>query len=153
MPDTLDPLDMRILKALQQDCTLSSAALAERCGTTESTAQRRRKRLSGTGAIERQVAILDPGLAGWPLRMVVNIRVERKAPNNTQQLIAEISRHETVAQFFHVTGATDYVAILRGRTMADFDHFLSNVLGADPRFATQSNVVIKTMTDRYDVPL
>ena len=149
----LDSLDRRLLRELQRDCTLGAAALAERCGTTESTALRRRKRLVETGAINRQVAILDSAQIGWPLRMVVNIRVERKAPNNTQQLIDQISRHQSVAHFFHVTGTTDYVAILRGRTMADFDHFLNDVLGADPRFATQSNVVLKTMTDRCDVPL
>ena len=149
----LDQLDRRILNALQEDCTLGAAALAERCGTTESTALRRRKRLAVEGTIARQVAILDPAGAGWPLRMIVNIRVERKAPNNTAHLIEQISRHRFVAQFFHVTGTTDYVAVLRGRTMADFDEFLGRVLGADPRFATQSNVVIRTMTDRCDVPL
>ena len=149
----LDQLDRRILNALQEDCTLGAAALADRCGTTESTALRRRKRLAEEGTIARQVAILDPAGAGWPLKMIVNIRVERKAPNNTAQLIEQISRHRYVAQFFHVTGTTDYVAVLRGRTMADFDEFLGKVLGADPRFATQSNVVIRTMTDRCDVPL
>jgi Lrp/AsnC family leucine-responsive transcriptional regulator len=149
----LDQLDRRILAELQNDCTLSAGRLADRCGTTESTLLRRRRRLVNSGAINRQVAILDPAKSGWPLRMIVNIRVERKAPNNTQQLIEEISRHQVVSQFFHVTGSTDYVAVLRGRTMADFDEFLGSVLGADPRFATQSNVVIGTMTDRCDVPL
>ena len=149
----LDGLDRRILSALQADCTLSAAALAERCGTTESTALRRRKRLAVDGTIARQVAILDPAASGWPLKMIVNIRVERKAPNNTAQLIDRISRHQVVASFFHVTGTTDYVAVLRGRTMADFDEFLGQVLGADPRFATSSNVVIRTMTDRCDIPL
>ena len=148
-----DPLDLRILKELQRDCTATAAALAERCGTTESTARRRRKLLIESGAITRQVAIVDPAKAGWPLAMIVNIRTERKGPNNTTQLIERISRHEAVAQFFHVTGATDYVALLRGRTMADFEDFLANVLGADARFATHSHVVIRTMTDRHEVPL
>jgi Lrp/AsnC family transcriptional regulator, leucine-responsive regulatory protein len=149
----IGPLDRRLLRELQKDCTLTAAVLANRCGTTESTALRRRRRLVDSGAIERQVAIVDPSCAGWPLRMIVNIRVERKAPNNTSRLVDEISRHEAVAQFFHVTGTTDYVAVLRGRTMADFEDFLGNVLGADPRFATRSNVVIRTMTDRVDLPL
>lgn len=149
----LDTLDRRILLELQRDCTLSAAALAHRCGTTESTVRRRRKRLVKNGAITRQVAVVDLARAGWPLRMIVNVRVERKGPNNTAQLIEEISRHEVVSQFFHVTGTTDYIAILRGRTMADFANFLGNILGADPRFATKSNVVIRTMTDRSDVPL
>ena len=149
----LDPLDRRILNELQRDCMQSAAALAERCGTTESTALRRRKRLVESGAISRQVAVLDSAVAGWPLKMIVNIRVERRAPNNTTLLIEKISKHPMVAQFFHVTGTTDYVAVLRGRTMSDFDDFLGNVLGADPRFATQSNVVIRTMTDRGELPI
>ena len=149
----LDRLDRAILDELQRDCMLGGSDLAERCGTTESTALRRRRRLLESGAIDRQVAILDPAAAGWPLRMIVNIRVERKPPNNTARLIEEFSDHQVVAQFFHVTGTTDYVAVLRGRTMADFEDFLANVLGADPRFATQSNVVIRTMTERRDMPL
>lgn len=153
MKQQLDALDMRILKELQKDCTLSARALAERCATTESTALRRRRKLVGNGAIERQVAIVDPARVGWPLTMLVNIRVGREGPNNTRELIASISRHEAVAQFFHVTGTTDYVAVLRGRTMEDFEDFLGRVLGADPRFATQSNVVIRTMTDRHEVPI
>jgi Lrp/AsnC family transcriptional regulator, leucine-responsive regulatory protein len=153
MSEQLDRLDLRILKALQKDCTLSAGVLAELCGTTESTALRRRKRLVRSGAIERQIAIVDPAKVGWPLTMIVNIRIERDGPNNTIALIRTISRHEAVAQFFHVTGSTDYVAILRGRSMADFEDFLGKVLGADPRFATQSNVVIRTMTERHEVPL
>jgi DNA-binding Lrp family transcriptional regulator len=153
MREQLDRLDLRILKELQKDCTLSASALAERCATTESTALRRRKRLVDSGAIERQVAIVDPAKVGWPLAMIVNIRVEREGPNNTAELIRGISRHEAVAQFYHVTGATDYVALLRARTMEEFEDFLAKVLGADPRFATQSNVVIRTMTGRHDVPL
>ena len=153
MSGNFDRLDLKILKELQADCTFSAAVLAERCATTESTALRRRKRLVATGAIERQVAIVDPAKVGWPLTMIVNIRIEREGPNNTMALIRGISRHEAVAQFFHVTGSTDYVAILRGRTMADFEDFLDKVLGADPRFATQSNVVIRTMTERSEVPL
>ena len=102
-----DALGLRILKALQKDCTLSAAALAERCGTTESTALRRRKALVRSGAIERQVAIVDPAKVGWPLSMIVNIRVERDGPNNTVALIRGISRHEAVALFYHVTGTTD----------------------------------------------
>lgn len=149
----LDSLDRRLLRELQLDCTLSAAALAERCGTTESTALRRRKRLVDCGAIDRQVAIVDPASAGWPLTMIVNIRIEREGPNNTMELIRGISRHEAVAQFYHVTGSTDYVAVLRGRTMTDFEDFLGKVLGADSRFATQSNVVIRTMTERHSVPI
>ena len=153
MKQQLDALDLRLLKELQQDCTLSAALLAERCGTTESTAQRRRRRLADNGAIERQVAIIDRAKAGWPLTMIVNIRIEREGPNNTIELMQKISQHSAVAQFYHVTGSTDYVAILRGRTMADFEDFLEKVLGADARFATQSNVVIRTMTERSEVPL
>lgn len=153
MTNRLDALDLRILKALQKDCTLSAAALAERCGTTESTALRRRKQLVRSGAIERQVAIVDPAKVGWPLTMIVNIRIEREGPNNTIELMRAISRHQAVALFYHVTGTTDYVAILRGRSMTDFEDFLGQVLGADARFATQSNVVIRTMTERHEVPL
>ena len=40
---TMDALDRRILREVQRDCSMSAAELAERCGTTESTALRRFK--------------------------------------------------------------------------------------------------------------
>lgn len=149
----IDDLDRRLIAELQRDCTLGAGELADRCGTTESTALRRRKRLVRSGAIERQVAIVDPAKVGWPLTMIVNIRVDREGPNNTIELIRGISKHEAVAQFYHVTGTTDYVAVLRARTMTDFEDFIAKVLGADPRFATQTNVVIRMIADRPEVPL
>ena len=53
----LDPIDLQLLDALQQDASLSNVALAERVHVSPPTCLRRIKRLVEGGWIERQVAI------------------------------------------------------------------------------------------------
>ena len=74
----MDGLDRRILREVQNDCSLSAAQLGERCGTTESTALRRFNRLRRSGVIRSEVAIVDGDKIGRGLLLFVNVRLERE---------------------------------------------------------------------------
>jgi Lrp/AsnC family leucine-responsive transcriptional regulator len=95
----LDALDRRILRVLQRDCSIGAAALAERCGTTESTALRRWKRLRRGGVIRREIAIVDGQKVGRGLLLFVSVRLEREDGNAVQAFIQRISAQPDVMQF------------------------------------------------------
>jgi DNA-binding Lrp family transcriptional regulator len=153
MTQEIDGLDRRILKQLQRDCTLSAKELADRCGTTESTAMRRWKRLAQGGVIKQQVAILDGPAVGVPLMMVVLIRMTREGSSNSVPLMRRIAEHPSVMQFFHVTGTIDFVAIIAVSTMADYEEFIAAVLDIDSHLATDTNVVIRPLKLSLALPL
>jgi DNA-binding Lrp family transcriptional regulator len=105
------------------------------------------------GIIQREVAIVDPAKAGRPIQMVMLIKIERDGPPNTLQLMDQISRHEAITQFYHVTGEPDYVAVLSVRSMEEYEDFVTRVLEADARFATRTMVVIRSMKADFAIPL
>jgi Lrp/AsnC family transcriptional regulator, leucine-responsive regulatory protein len=101
--------------------------------------------------IARQIAVVDPALAGRPLQMVLTIKVEREGPANIPGLVDQLSRHDAVTHFFHVTGEPDYVAILSVRSMAEYEDFVTGVLDAWPHFATRTLVVIKALKSGFEI--
>jgi len=153
MKARIDDLDRRILSQLQRDCSLSAAELSERCGTTESTALRRWKRLIRNGVIKQQVAILDGPAVGVPLMMVVLIRMTREGSSNSVPLMRRMAEHPSVMQFFHVTGTIDFVAIIAVSTMADYEAFIAEALEVDSHLATDTNVVIRPLKLSLAMPL
>jgi DNA-binding Lrp family transcriptional regulator len=70
--DSIDEVDQAILHALQEDArNLSSADIAERTGTSDSTVRKRIQRLEADGIIKGYSAKVDYQQSGYPLRMLL----------------------------------------------------------------------------------
>ncbi|HVL46275.1 MAG TPA: winged helix-turn-helix transcriptional regulator, partial [Acidovorax sp.] len=63
----LDATDLRILRELQQDASLSNVALARRVHLSPSPCLARVRALEAAGLIRRYVALLDPQQLGLHL--------------------------------------------------------------------------------------
>src|SRR3954464_15713664 len=60
----LDEIDLRILEELQRDSSRTNVVLARLVGLSPPACLRRVRRLRASGAIRREVAVLDPKIAG-----------------------------------------------------------------------------------------
>lgn len=139
----MDALDRRLLRQVQDDRSLSALELADRCGTTESTALRRLRRLKRDGIIKREVAVVDGEKIGRGLSLILSIRLEREKPSELEAFRRRIVEHPDVTSFYFVTGSWDYVIIVTVRTMADYDLFLREMIVGQPIVvATDTHVVI-----------
>ena len=68
----IDAVDQAILHALQEDArNRSSADIAERTGTSDSTVRKRIQRLEADGIIKGYSADVDYQQSGYPLRMLL----------------------------------------------------------------------------------
>lgn len=150
----MDALDRRLLREVQRDCSLSALELADRCGTTESTALRRLRRLRKDGIIKREVAIVDGDKVGRGLSMVLSIRLEREKTAELEAFRRRIAEHPDVTSFYFVTGSWDYVIIVTVRTMPDYDRFLREMIVGQPVVvATDTNVVISPIKVGAPLPM
>lgn len=142
----MDSLDCRILREVQKDCSRSAADLAELCGTTESTALRRLKRLQQDGVIRGRVALVDQARIGRSLLIFVQVRLERETGPGVAAFIDRVRKNPDVLQFHFVTGTPDYIILLNVRTMDDYDTFLQENLVPDPlTVMSETNVVVRTL--------
>jgi Lrp/AsnC family transcriptional regulator, leucine-responsive regulatory protein len=151
---SLDALDRRILRVVQQDATVSAEQLAELCATSPSTALRRLARLRKDKIILAEVALVDGPAVGCGLQMIVSIRMERESGADAEQLIKRIRDHPGVMQFYFVTGSADYVVIFSARTMADYDDFVQTLMVFSPLVVlTETQVVIRPIKMGLAIPI
>ena len=150
----MDALDRRILREVQRDCLAGAAMLAERCGTTESTALRRLGRLRQAGVIKREVAIVDPLKVGRGLIVILNVRLERETTSVLEAFRRRLLQHPDVGHCYFVTGTWDYVLILNLADMAAYNRFLSEMIVGQPAVvATDTHVVLSPLKTGGPLPI
>ena len=75
MPEPLDRYEKRILALLQEDASLSTAAIAEEVGLSSSPCWRRIDRLEREGFIKRKVALVDRKKIGLNAQIFAQIKL------------------------------------------------------------------------------
>jgi Lrp/AsnC family leucine-responsive transcriptional regulator len=131
---SLDELDKRILQQLQMDASLTNHALAARVHVSPPTCLRRVKRLTDSGIIARQVAILAPDKVGAGLSAIVEITLDHQADEKQREFEALVAAETAVQQCYRVSPGPDFVLVIQVADMAAY-HALAHRL-----FATQANV-------------
>jgi len=133
-PDAPDAVDRRLLNLLQDDCSLTNQALAERAHISPPTCLRRVKRLQDAGIIERQIAILAPEKLGARLSAIVEISLEHQGAEKQIEFEARVRDEMAVQQCYRVSPGPDFVLIVAVRDMPAY-HALVHRL-----FTAQANV-------------
>src|SRR5258706_11467833 len=88
---TLDPVDIRILDALQADSARTNHDLARQVHVSAATCLRRVKRLVDAGVIERQIAIVSPDLVARGLTAIVEVTLDRQSAEDLAAFAALIA--------------------------------------------------------------
>src|SRR5436305_12082655 len=86
MASELDEIDVRLLDELQRDADRSNVDLARAVGLSPTATLHRVRRLKSSGLIAAIAARLDPGTAGFPLRVYVQLTVARHTEATEQRL-------------------------------------------------------------------
>ena len=133
LPD-LDELDRRILDQLQADASLTNQELAEKVHASPPTCLRRVRRLTETGVIEKQVAILDPAKLGSTLTALVEVTLDVQAAERLDEFEARMRDEPAVLQCYRVSPGPDFLLIAQVKDMPAY-HAL-----AHRAFTAQANV-------------
>jgi len=137
IPDNLadlDELDRRILDQLQTDASLTNQELAERVHASPPTCLRRVRRLTETGVIQKQVAILDPARLGSTLTALVEVTLDVQAAERMDEFEARMRDEPAVLQCYRVSPGPDFLLIAQVKDMPAY-HAL-----AHRAFTAQANV-------------
>ena len=107
----LDDIDRRLLDLLQADATRTNQALAEAAGVSAATALRRVRRLTESGVIERQVALLAPRLSDEGLTAIAEVSLDRQGAELLQAFEARALAEAAVQQCYRVSPGPDFVLV------------------------------------------
>ncbi|MCR9086401.1 MAG: Lrp/AsnC family transcriptional regulator [Rhodobacteraceae bacterium] len=117
----LDDKDLSILRNLQIDCRIGLERLAEECGLSLPSVQRRLKRLRESNLIHSEVAILNPEHFDLKMTFVVLVELDRESLHQLDLFRKRAKAEPQVQQCYYVTGEADFILVCAAQDMADFE--------------------------------
>jgi len=130
--DTLDDHDLKILELIQDDATLTSAAIANAVALSPTACQRRIKRLRKEGVIEREAAILNPAAIGQRLSFVVQANLVRGQLNLVDGFKRQLRDTPQVQQCYYVTGEFSFVLVVVVRDVPEYEGLVRRLFLENP---------------------
>lgn len=124
----IDPIDRRILRALQEDGRMTIQALSDKVGLSPSPCLRRVRDLERAGVISGYNAIVEQKAAGLPVSVFISIKLERQRAANLDLFGEAISRWPEVMECYLMTGQFDFLLRVVCADLESYEHFLREKL-------------------------
>ncbi|PHM36829.1 Lrp/AsnC family transcriptional regulator [Xenorhabdus innexi] len=128
----LDKTDRKLLKLLQQDCSLSLNTLAEAVNLTSTPCWKRLKRLEDEGYIVGKVALLNGEMLGLGLTVIVMIKTQQHSSEWYEQFVAFVKEMPEVLTFYRMAGEYDYLMHVEVVDMKSYDRFYKRMVNGIP---------------------
>ncbi|MES0808243.1 Lrp/AsnC family transcriptional regulator [Roseibium sp. SCPC15] len=121
MAAQIDNADRLILDLVQDNSRIGLDILADKCGLSVPSVQRRLKRLRDTGVISKEIALVDPTSLGFGMTFIVMVELERETLHQLDAFRKRAQAELQVQQCYYVTGEADFTLICTARDMQDFE--------------------------------
>ena len=151
--NSLDRLDYAILGALQQDGTLSVAALAERVGLSSTPCWKRLKRLEDEGYLTGRVALVDRHKVGLPVTVFVSVRTQQHDESWLTRFAAAASSLPEVQELHRMSGDIDYLLKVVTTDIGGYDRFYKKLIQAVPLSGVSSAFSMEQIKSTSALPL
>jgi DNA-binding Lrp family transcriptional regulator len=140
----LDPIDIQILKSLNENARKSSREIAKELGVATGTVYSRIKKLTDEKVIKDYVPILDASKVGFELTALILLQVDGKFLIDVEKNLAAL---DDVYSVYDITGDYDVALIARFRDRASLNKFIKSVLTIPHIKRTVTNVVLNIVKE------
>ncbi|MDX2141716.1 MAG: Lrp/AsnC family transcriptional regulator [Rhodospirillaceae bacterium] len=150
----LDPIDVKLLRTVQENARLSNVDLAERIGLSPSPCLRRLKRLESDGVIKGYMTLIDQNAVGLPVSVFVSVTLKEQSEQALEKFEVRIRALPQVMECYLMTGTADYLLRVVTADLAAYERFLKEHLTRIPVIASiQSSFALKQVSFRTALPL
>ncbi|MGB7268498.1 MAG: Lrp/AsnC family transcriptional regulator [Albidovulum sp.] len=137
-------LEIKLLREIQADASLSLADLSSRIGMAQSTIWRKLQEFDAAGIVRARVALLDPARVGAKLCVIAQISLTDHSEASVAGFTALVRRLPEILECHSVSGQADYMLKLRIRDVEAYEAFMSQNLLRSPFVrAVVSSFVLK----------
>jgi Lrp/AsnC family transcriptional regulator, cysteine-sensing transcriptional activator len=124
-----DP-DRRILRAMQQNCTRTTAELADLVGLSQPACWRRLQRLRDEGYIVRETAVLDREKLGFGTQVYALVKLSNVGRANLSGFADAIRALPEVVECHVLMGAADFLLKIVTKDIHAYERFFFDSLSA-----------------------
>jgi DNA-binding Lrp family transcriptional regulator len=150
----LDAYDRKLLDLLQDNNKLSQRRLASLVNLSPSAVNRRIAALEANGVIRANVGLVDPSLAGRPITVMVEVKIENERLDLLDEVTQRFSKCPQVQQVYYVTGDFDFLLVMNVASMGEYERLTRDLFftaGNVKNFKTA--VAMKVAKSTLKVPL
>lgn len=148
---TLDSTDLELLRALQQDASVSMEHLAKTVGASKTAVWNRVKRMQKDGVIKRQVAILDPASVGLPETFFIAVKTNQHEDKWLERFDAVVHKHPEIVEVHRLAGDTDYLIKVQVPSTRDFDLLYKAIVAEIDLYSVTSSLSMEVL--KYETAL
>lgn len=145
-----DPIDLRILDALQHDGRMSWRDLGEEVGLSAPAARDRVRALEDRGIISGYRAIVDPEPLGLVIRAIIRVNQVSRRSSAGDEIDQIAQRRPEIIECHRVTGSEGYVMRAILRSTAHLEELLEEFWAHS---STVTNIVTSTPVPRRPAAL
>ena len=150
--DTLDTVDIQILRTLQENARLTTKELAARVHLSTTPVFERLKRLESNGYIKKYIAVLDAEKLNQGFVVFCNVKMHRMSHALAEQFSQMVKGIPEVTECYNVSGSFDYLLKVHAANMKYYREFVLNVLGSIEGLGSiESTFVMDTIKNDYGV--
>lgn len=136
---SLDELDLRIIRSLNQDARKAFKTIAEELDVSDTTIRKRVKRLQRDGVIKKFMVLIDYRLMGRVVKAFIGLKI---SPSKIQSVVEKLEGLADVHVLYRTTGISDLFLEVIFSDLDELNAFLASELNIDGIIETEVNVVI-----------
>ena len=149
----LDPVDRRILAALQRDATRSLDSLGEEIGLSRNACWRRIRRLEEVGIIRGRVALCDADALGLGLTVFIAVRIYRHDADWLDQFTRAMASMPEILGAYRTSGDIDYLLRARVADVAAYDRLYQKLIRKVALKDISASFVMEEIKETTALPL
>lgn len=150
---SLDAVDLRILRELQEDASLSISEVATRANLSQNACWRRIHLLEEAGVIRKRVAILDADKLGCGLTAFVSLKAGEHSQEWLGAFAGEVSKMPEVVEFYRMAGEIDYLLKLQVADIGAYDRVYKQLIAAARLQDVSASFAMEKLKHTHAVPL
>lgn len=127
--ETLDRVDLEILRTLQENARLTTKELASRVSLSSTPVFERLKRLERGGYIKKYMAVLDAEKLNQGFVVFCNVKLRRMNKDIALDFVERIKEIPEVTECYNTSGNFDYLLKVHAPNMKYYQEFLIHKLG------------------------
>lgn len=153
-PRNPDRIDLKILKALQDNARLSYVELAEIVGLSTTPCIERVKRLETSGLIQGYHARINPDALGLELLVFLEITLSNQSADAFHEFRIATEKLSYVQECHLISGQSDYLLKVRLTDIKSYRKHLGELLLALPHVReSKSHIVMEEAKQSQMIPL
>jgi Lrp/AsnC family transcriptional regulator len=150
----IDKVDKEILRLLQQDASLSAAAIGERIGLSQSPCWRRIQRLREEGLILGREMRFDRKKLGFDIMVFAQVKLTAHGRSKVPEFAHTIREFPEVQECHLVLGNIDFLLRILVRDIDEYERFFFDKLSHLPEIQeVHSNIVLSEIKYTSELPI